>query len=159
MKYNSASVIPFYLSHNNIVELFGIVGDWGSWSFSRSLQSEQDRTVNGRVNGERIYPNGKELTLPASELGPLVMDYNTDIYNRSALPGDFKRYFEVTTVYVIRLVGSSNINHHMKVSEQCRIAASHGNQILGMIRRHITAIVRPHLEQTYICLRNRMESN
>ena len=46
----------------------------------------------------------------------------------------------------------------MKVSEQCRIAASKGNHILGMIRRNITykekslivplykAIVRPHLE-------------
>ena len=50
------------------------------------------------------------------------------------------------------------INANMKVSEQCRIAASKGNQILGMIRRNITykekglivplykAIVRPHLE-------------
>ena len=47
---------------------------------------------------------------------------------------------------------------NMKVSEQCRIAASKGNQVLGMIRRNITyndksvsvplykAIVRPHLE-------------
>ena len=47
---------------------------------------------------------------------------------------------------------------NMKVSEQCRIAASKGNQILGMIWRNITykekslivplykAIVRPHLE-------------
>ena len=46
----------------------------------------------------------------------------------------------------------------MKVSEQRRIAASKGNQILGLIRRTITykekqlivplykAIVRPHLE-------------
>ena len=45
-----------------------------------------------------------------------------------------------------------------QVSEQCRIAASKGNQVLGMIRRNITckeksliaplykAIVRPHLE-------------
>ena len=45
------------------------------------------------------------------------------------------------------------INANMKVSEQCRIAVSKGNQILGMIRRNITykekglkAIVRPHLE-------------
>ena len=50
------------------------------------------------------------------------------------------------------------INANMKVSEQCRIAASKGNQVLGMIRRNITykdkslivplykAIVRPHLE-------------
>ena len=49
-------------------------------------------------------------------------------------------------------------NADMKVSEQCGIAASKGNQILGLIRRTITykekhlivplykAIVRPHLE-------------
>ena len=30
------------------------------------------------------------------------------------------------------------INANMKVSEQCRIAASMGNQVLGMIRRNIT---------------------
>ena len=30
------------------------------------------------------------------------------------------------------------INANMKVSEQCRIAASKGNQVLGMIRRNIT---------------------
>ena len=50
------------------------------------------------------------------------------------------------------------INANTKVSEQCRIAASQENQILGVIRRNITykekglivplykAIVRPHLE-------------
>ena len=50
------------------------------------------------------------------------------------------------------------MNANMKVSEQCRIAASKGNQVLGMIRRNITykekslivplnkAIVRPYLE-------------
>ena len=61
-----------------------------------SLQSEQVR----RVNGTAVYPNGTELTLPASQLSPLVMEYNTDIYNRSELPVDFYRYFEVNTVYV-----------------------------------------------------------
>ena len=51
-----------------------------------------------------------------------------------------------------------SMNANMKVSEQCRIAASNGNQVLGMIRRNITykekslivplykAIVRPDLE-------------
>ena len=50
------------------------------------------------------------------------------------------------------------INANMKVSEQFKIAASKGKQVLGMIRRNITykekcmiiplykAIVRPHLE-------------
>ena len=51
-----------------------------------------------------------------------------------------------------------SMNANMKVSEQCRIAASKCNQVLGMIRINITykeksliiplykAIVRPHLE-------------
>ena len=50
------------------------------------------------------------------------------------------------------------MNANMKVSEQCRIAASKGNQVLGMIRRNIAyqdkslivpvykAVVGPHLE-------------
>ena len=46
------------------------------------------------------------------------------------------------------------MNANMKVSEQCRIAASKGNKVLGMIRRNITnlivplykVIVRHHLE-------------
>ena len=50
------------------------------------------------------------------------------------------------------------ISADMKVSEQCGIAASKGNQIIGLIRRNITykgkkliiplynTIVRPHLE-------------
>ena len=51
-----------------------------------------------------------------------------------------------------------SMNANMKVSEQSRIAASNGNQVLGMIRRNVTykekslivplyyAIVTPHLE-------------
>ena len=52
------------------------------------------------------------------------------------------------------------MNANMKVSELCRIAASKGNQVLGLIRRKLTqhykensliiplykAIIRPHLE-------------
>ena len=50
------------------------------------------------------------------------------------------------------------MNANMKVSEQCRIAASKVSQVLGMIRRNITykenslivhlykAIIRPHLD-------------
>ena len=52
----------------------------------------------------------------------------------------------------------ATMNANMKVSEQCRIAASKGNQVLGMICRNITykakslivplykAIIRSHLE-------------
>ena len=79
------------------------------------------------------------------------------------------------------------MNADMKVSEQYRIAASKGNQVLGMIRGNITykenilivplykAIVRPHLEYCIqarspylrkdiilydiICFKNTEESN
>ena len=74
------------------------------------------------------------------------------------------------------------MNANMKVSEQCRIAASKGNHVLGMIRRNITykdkslivplynVIVRPHLEYCTgmesmsqemhrYCLKNTEESN
>ena len=30
------------------------------------------------------------------------------------------------------------MNANIKLSEQCRIAASYGNQVIGMIRRNIT---------------------
>ena len=33
------------------------------------------------------------------------------------------------------------MNANMKVSEQCRIAASKGNQVLGMIRRNIVILI------------------
>ena len=51
-----------------------------------------------------------------------------------------------------------SMNANMRVLEQCRIAASKGDQVLGIIRRNIPykenssivplykAIVRPHLE-------------
>ena len=34
------------------------------------------------------------------------------------------------------------MNANMKVSEQCRIAASKGNQVLGMIRRNIYLCIK-----------------
>ena len=50
------------------------------------------------------------------------------------------------------------MNHNMKVSEQCRIAVSKGNQVLGMIRRNITykeksLIVPPVSSNSYTSLR------
>ena len=57
------------------------------------------------------------------------------------------------------------MNANMKVSEQCRIAGSKGNQVLGMIRRNITykekslivplykATVRPHFSPASLRIR------
>ena len=40
----------------------------------------------------------------------------------------------------------------MKVSEQCRIAASQGSQILGMVRRNIT-LNEKRIDCTYLCIK------
>ena len=77
-------------------------------------------------------------------------------------PGNTSMNYEMGETILSITVKEKDIgvtmNANMKVSEQCRIAASKSNQVLGMIRRNITykdkslivplykAIVRPHLE-------------
>ena len=77
-------------------------------------------------------------------------------------PGNTGMNYEMGETILSKTVKEKDLgvtmNASMKVSEQYRIAASKGNQILGMIRRNITykensliiplykAIVRPHLE-------------
>ena len=77
-------------------------------------------------------------------------------------PGNTGMNYEMGGTILTKTVKEKDLgvtmNCIMKVSEQCRIAASKGNQVLGMIQRNITykekslivplykAIVRPHLE-------------
>ena len=77
-------------------------------------------------------------------------------------PGNTGMNYEMGGTILSKTVKEKDLgvtmNVNMKVSELCRIAASKGNQVLGMIRRNITykdkslsiplykAIVRPHLE-------------
>ena len=70
-------------------------------------------------------------------------------------PGNTGMKYEMGGTILSKTVKEKDLgvtmNANMKVSEQCRIAASEGNQILGMIRRNMIvplykAIVRPHLE-------------
>ena len=77
-------------------------------------------------------------------------------------PGNTGMNYEMGGTILSKTVKENDLgvsmNANMKVSEQCRIAASNGNQVLGMIRRNIKyqenslivplykAIVRPHLE-------------
>ena len=68
-------------------------------------------------------------------------------------PGNTGMNYEMGGTILSKTVKEKDLD-----SEQCRIAASKGNQVLGMIRRNITykekslivplykAIVRPHLE-------------
>ena len=77
-------------------------------------------------------------------------------------PGNASTNYEMGGTILSKTVKKKHLgvtmNANMKVSEQSRIAASKGNQDLGMIRRNISykekslivplykAIVRPHLE-------------
>ena len=77
-------------------------------------------------------------------------------------PGNTGMNYEMGGTILSKTVKEKDLgvtmNANMKVSEQCRIAASKGNQVFGMIRRNITykekcliiplykAIVIPHLE-------------
>ena len=77
-------------------------------------------------------------------------------------PGNTGMNYEMGGTILSKTVKEKDLgvamNVNMNVSEQCRIAASKGNQVLGMIRRNITykenslivplykTIVRPHLE-------------
>ena len=77
-------------------------------------------------------------------------------------PGNTGMNYEMGGTILSKTVKEKDLgvtmNANMKVPEQCRIAASMGNQVLGMIRRNITykeksliiplykAIVRPHFE-------------
>ena len=76
-------------------------------------------------------------------------------------PGNTSMNYEMEGTILSKTVMEKDLgvtmNSNMKVSEQCRIAASKGNQVLGMIRRnnkdnslivplYYKAIVRPHLE-------------
>ena len=45
------------------------------------------------------------------------------------------------------------MNANMKVSEQCRIAASKCNQVLGMIRRNITYKEKSLIIHMYLCIK------
>ena len=57
-------------------------------------------------------------------------------------PGNTNMHYEMGGTILSKTVKEKDLgvtmNANMKVSEQCRIAASKGNQVLGMIRRNIT---------------------
>ena len=77
-------------------------------------------------------------------------------------PGDTGMNYEMGGTILSKTVKENDLvvtmNANMKVSEQCRIAESKGNQVIGMIQKNITykyeslivllckAIVIPHLE-------------
>ena len=109
----------------------------------QTLQDDIDKLVRRFEKGQMLFNVGKCKYLHTGP-GKTVMNYEMggNILSKTGKEKDL----------------GVTMNANMKVSEQCRIAASKGNQVLGMIRRNITykenslivplykAIVRPHLE-------------
>ncbi len=66
-------------------------------------------------------------------------------------PGNTGMTYEMGGTILRKIVKEKDLgvtmNANMKVSEQCRIAASKGDQVLGMIRRNIT-----YKEKSFIVL-------
>ena len=109
----------------------------------QNVQDYIDKLVKWSENWQRLFNFGKCKCL---HTGP----GNTGMYN--AMGGT------ILSKTVKEKDLGVTMNANMKVSEQCRIVASKGNQVRGMIRRNIIykeksliiplykAIVRPHLE-------------
>ena len=109
----------------------------------KKLQDDIDKLVRWSEKWQMLFNVGKCKCLHP---GPGNTGMNYEMGGTILSKTGKEKYLGVT------------MNANMKVSEQCRIAASKGNQVLGMIRRNITykekslivplykAIVRPHLE-------------
>ena len=109
----------------------------------QKLQDDIDKLVTWSEKWQMLFNFEKCICLQTGH-GNTVMNYEMGgtILSKTVQEKDF----------------GVSMNANRKVSEQCRIAASEGNQVLGMIRRNITckekslilplykAIVRPHLE-------------
>ena len=108
----------------------------------KRLQDDIDKLVRWSKKWQMLFNFGKCKCL---HTGPGITGMNYEM-GRSILTKTVKKKD-------LRV----SMNANMEVSEQCRIAASKGNQILGMIRRNITykeksliaplytAIIIPHL--------------
>ena len=108
-----------------------------------NLQDDVDKLVRWSEKWQMLFNFGKCKCLHA---GPGNTDMNYEMGGTILSKTVKEKYLGVT------------MNANMKVSEQCRIAASKGNQVLGMIKRNIPykeksfivplykAIGRPHLE-------------
>ena len=89
----------------------------------QKLQDDIDKLVRWSEKWQMLFNFGKCKCL---HTGPGNTGMNYEM-GRTILNKTVKeKYLEVT------------MNADMKVSEQCRIAASKGNQVLGIIRRNLT---------------------
>ena len=128
-----------------------------NWIEQWLTDRRQRVVVDGEVSSWKSVLSGVPQ---GSVLGPILfLVYINDL--EEGVTGKILKFADDRTI-LSKTVKEKDLgvtmNANMKVSEQCRIAASRGNQVLGMIRRSITykeksliiplykAIVRPHLE-------------
>ena len=89
----------------------------------QKLQDDINKLVRWSEKWQMLFNVGKCKCL---HTGPGTTGMNYEIGGTIPSKTGKEKYLGVT------------MNANMTVSEQCRIAASKGNQVLGMIRRNIT---------------------
>ena len=139
------------------------------YAYVRSKQKVRDKVGPLENNSENIISDGFRMAEVLNEYFSSV--FTTEDISSLPVPlckcihighGNMDEEYKMEDPVLGRTTQEKDLgvtfNDDMKVSEQCGIAASKGNQILGLIRRTITykekhlivplykAIVRPHLE-------------
>ena len=130
---------------------------------SNVLKFADDTKVFRRVNndGDKHLQNDLDRLVKLCEKWQMLFNFGKCKYQHIG-HGNLDLNYKMGDTFLGTTVKEKDlgipISADMKVSEQCGIAASKGNQILGLIRRNITykekqlfiplfkAVVRPHLE-------------
>ena len=105
-------------------------------SYNYKLQDDIDKLVSWSEKWQMLFNFGKCKCL---HTGPGNTGMNYEMGGTILSKPVKEKYLGVS------------MNANMKVSGQCRIAASKGNQVLGMIRRNITNIKKRVL--LYPCIK------
>ena len=110
---------------------------------SKVLKFADDKKFFGRVNnnGDKHFQNDLDRLVKWSEKWQMLFNFGKCkcLHTRHGnLDVNYKMGDTVLGTTVKEKDLRVTISTDMKVSEQCGIAASKGNQILGMIRRNIT---------------------
>ena len=144
--------------------LFSVyINDLEEWVTGRLLKFADDTKLfikNKEIGDKRKLQDDIDKLVRWSEKWQMLFNFGK-CKSLHTGPGNTGMKYEMGGTILSKTVKEKDfgvtMNANMKVSEQCRIAASKGNQVLGMIRRNITykekilivplykTIVRPHL--------------
>ena len=110
----------------------------GQYTLKPDTHSNRDTGTSGALSACNTA-----ILVKWSEKWQMLLNFgNVNVYTQGREIGPTGVNYEMGGTILSKTVKEKDLgvtmNANMKVSEQCRIAASKGNQVLGMIRRNIT---------------------